>query len=63
MAADSVPCVVDESGGRRFAGTDPDALASQLIWHVVGPDPAKSEWRAAAADWAGITGPPSVKAI
>lgn len=23
---------------------------------MVGPDPAKSEWRATAADWAGITG-------
>lgn len=45
-----------ESDGRRFAGTDPDALVSQLIWHVVGPNPAKSSWRAAAADWTGITG-------
>lgn len=31
---------------------------NQLIWHVVGPDPDLAPWRAALADWVGITDTP-----
>lgn len=50
--------MVTRTGGRRLSGTDPSALASQLIWHVAGPSPDQQQWRTALADWVGITDTP-----